>query len=276
MPGLVYFCNAAAAYCEDINVLGIAQLTVNGTASMKVILGIGDHSIRAVFHGTNSFASSQSVVQSLSVTAAALEPKPTATITEIAASGWPDYTLTATVTAHSKTSPTGTVSFLDQTDADQLIGSAQLGSGSTSNPFVALTPATVDNCPTGVAVGDFNQDGKPDVAAGSCEGVFRILLGKGDGTFIQGQVFYSPQRIFGMNIMRSWWVDFNNDGRLDLAVSPANDFNVSVLTILLGNGDGTFSAIAAPGSPGNTGGDWPWETSTETETPIWLSGLPCG
>ncbi len=137
MPGLVYFCNAAAAYCEDINVLGTAQLTVNGTASIKLILAIGDHSIRAVFHGTNSFAASQSAVQTLSVTATALEPNPT--VTTIEASGGPaDYTLTATVTsAYSKTAtPTGTVSFLNQTDGDQLIGSVQLGSGSTSNPVI--------------------------------------------------------------------------------------------------------------------------------------------
>ena len=37
--------------------------------------------------------------------------------------------------------------------------------------------------------------------------------------------------------------DFNGDGKLDLAVANSGSNNV---TILLGNGDGTFTAAASP------------------------------
>jgi len=87
-----------------------------------------------------------------------------------------------------------------------------------------------------VAVGDFNGDGKPDlaVAHSCCEagGNVSILLGNGDGTF-QPQVTYSA----GGYPTALAIGDSNGDGKLDLAVANGEDYSVS---ILLGNGDGTF------------------------------------
>ena len=98
-PGMVTFCNAAATYCEAPAVLGTAQLTPNGTASIKLFLGIGTHSIKAVFAGTNSDATSSSTAQTLTVTG--VHP----TTTTIASSGSAgDYTLTATVTGSGDSS----------------------------------------------------------------------------------------------------------------------------------------------------------------------------
>src|SRR5882724_5121693 len=52
--GLVNFCDATATYCTDVHILGTAQLTSAGTATQRFVPGIGSHSYKAVFVGTNS------------------------------------------------------------------------------------------------------------------------------------------------------------------------------------------------------------------------------
>jgi hypothetical protein len=82
-----------------------------------------------------------------------------------------------------------------------------------------------------VAVGDFNGDGKADLAvANYSDHSVSVLLGNGDGTF-QTHVDYAT----GSGPDSVAVGDFNGDGKADLAVT--NDYAVSVL---LGNGDGTF------------------------------------
>jgi len=61
--------------------------------------------------------------------------------------------------------------------------------------------------------------------------------------------------------------DFSGDKKLDIAVVNVTGNSVS---ILLGNGDGTFqSPMSYPTGP--SPGDWQQETSTTTETTIWFS-----
>jgi hypothetical protein len=81
------------------------------------------------------------------------------------------------------------------------------------------------SAPSSVATGDFNGDGKLDLAVA---GNGAILLGNGDGTFMPA----------ALGTFAGYWVttgDLNGDGKLDLAVAGSCDVD-----ILLGNGDGTF------------------------------------
>ena len=90
-----------------------------------------------------------------------------------------------------------------------------------------------------VAVGDFDGDGKPDIAvANSGSGNVSILLGNGDGTF-QAAVNFDA----GAGLQEIAIGDFNGDHKLDLAVLLVGDAtNGPGFSVLLGNGDGTFRA----------------------------------
>ncbi|MGD0796811.1 MAG: FG-GAP-like repeat-containing protein [Acidobacteriaceae bacterium] len=233
--GQVRFCDATAAYCEDIHLLGTAQLTSKGTAVLKLVPGMGSHSYKAVFAGTQTNGASSSSTTALTVTAV------DASTTAIAQSGAAgDYTLTATVTGQGLLSPTGNVSFLDTSNADLALATASLGrSGTALSSVNSQSPGTGSD-PYSIATGDFNRDGIPDLAiANDNSNTLTILMGKGDGTFTTSAV--SPAT--GSGPISIAVGDFNGDGIPDLAVAS---FYSNTVTILLGNGDGTFTQSANP------------------------------
>jgi hypothetical protein len=89
-----------------------------------------------------------------------------------------------------------------------------------------------------VAVGDFNRDGMLDlVVAYNGSNDLNVLLGNGDGTF-QSPVSYNT----GPGPTSVAVADFNADGKLDLAVATNGKTDNNTVSILLGNGDGTFQA----------------------------------
>src|SRR5271156_2904603 len=180
-PGLVKFCDAAAAHCEDSALLATAQLTTAGIATYKFRPGIGSRSYQAVFVGTGSYAKSTSTAADLTVTG--LYP----TTTTIASSGSiGNYTLTATVmgTGSRTLSPTGEVSFLDTTNGNAVLGTVPLGKATPGEGFTTGSTLDVDGLPVYVAIADFNGDGIPDLAVANWQGgTVSIFLGKGDGTF---------------------------------------------------------------------------------------------
>ena len=100
----------------------------------------------------------------------------------------------------------------------------------------------VGHGPETVAMGDFNGDGKTDLAVVNyTDGTVSVLLGNGDGTF-KPQVTYAS----GLTPVAVVVGDFNGDGKLDLAVANSGcpplggDCFGGSVSIFLGNSDGTF------------------------------------
>ena len=238
--GQVNFCDATAKSCTDIHLLGMAQITKSGTAAIKFGPGIGSHSYKAVFLGTpnGTLNATASTSGTAALTVTGIYPTET-TIAQSGSVG--NYTLTATVSGAGSTVPTGTVSFLDASNGDAVLGTAALTAGTAGLSFLNVS----ETLGGPVAVGDFNGDGIPDIflvqctfgMTGACrQWATTVLLGNGDGTFTATSASPFP---YGPHAIAVG--DFNGDGILDLAVANAGSNDV---TILLGNGDGTFTATA--------------------------------
>ncbi len=126
--------------------------------------------------------------------------------------------------------------------------------------------------PIYAAVADLNNDGNFDLVvanqgqSGGSGSSISVLLGKGDGTFQAAVNYAAGVRPHGVAIG-----DFNEDGKLDLAVAnegvlqgdenPFVTFSNSSVSVLLGKGDGTFklpSITTREQAPVR----WPWLIST--------------
>jgi hypothetical protein len=118
------------------------------------------------------------------------------------------------------------------------------------------SPAANNVSADGVATGDFNGDGKLDLAVvHTIDRTLNVLLNNGDGTF-RPAVSYPAT---GMGVGPVWLTvaDFNGDGILDVAVLGNRDSSSleGVIDVFMGNGDGTFRpAVSYDSGPISRGG----------------------
>src|SRR5215469_1601153 len=242
--GLVMFCAESATNCETNSSLATVQLTSStATAVVKIGSGpLGLHKYKAVYRANNLYASSTSNEVSYTVQGTY------SSTTAIASSGTVgNYTLSSTVTGIGSllVGPTGTVSFIDTSAGNNVLGTQALGASTLSNNFKSASgsPFGVGNSSSplrSVTIESAYLDGDNnlDLVTGDNNQVVTVLLGNGDGSF-QPKVNY-PGCTVGI-AMKMMLADFNRDGHTDVALGCSNG-STGGLVILLGKGDGSFQA----------------------------------
>ncbi len=110
---------------------------------------------------------------------------------------------------------------------------ASSGGGCNAPVFNAAINLDANKNPYGLTSGDFNGDGKPDLATTNFyDHTVTVLLASGNS--------FTKQPAISVGILPTYLVarDLNGDSKLDLTVVNRGSDTV---TILLGNGDGTFT-----------------------------------
>ncbi|MGB9197385.1 MAG: FG-GAP-like repeat-containing protein [Terriglobales bacterium] len=124
---------------------------------------------------------------------------------------------------------------LDTVVANPMHASLDVLRGNGDGTFRAPVSVALPGVAHGLVVADFNGDGWDDVAvAGSGPAVY-VLLNNRHGSLVMAGTYSISGSGFELAA-----ADLNHDGKLDLCVAMTDSARVAVL---LGKGDGTFSAV---------------------------------
>jgi hypothetical protein len=116
-----------------------------------------------------------------------------------------------------------------------LLAPLERPAGAHGSTFAAKVDFGTGTEPYSTAIGDFNGDGRLDIAVANLQSdTVSILLGTGSGTFGPKSDFAAGPSPVSVAVG-----DFNNDGKLDLAIANRGGNSIS---ILLGAGNGAFGA----------------------------------
>ncbi len=216
-------------FFSGTQLLGTVQIvTSNGvaTATLRTRFAPGSDMLTARYNGTNQIGISTSAPQPLIVTGT--EP----TISTLTATpNGSNYDFSLNVFGFGFPAPSGTAS-LDETSLPIHLGDFSLaGPGALAFQAPVTYPGNPSN---GIAIGDFNNDGIPDlVVSNTSAKTLSVYLGNPDGTF------GSPTTIFAEFPTGVAVGDFDADGNLDIAVAT----ETSSFYVFFGDGHGTFVPI---------------------------------
>lgn len=220
-------------FYDGVNVIAVATLTGGAGSATTILLPSGSRTLRAYYGGDVNFSASLSANVTLSVAAT-----PSLALSPIGGTTTAVGALPAAVAVADFNGDGRADLAVANVDSNSI--TVLLSNGAGGFTPAAGSPLSAASGPRSVVAGDFNEDGRADIAVVTLNTNFlRVYLGNGSGGF-------TPNTGTATSVTGGPYslatADFNADGHIDIVTANFADGKVGVL---LGNGAGAFTA--APG-----------------------------